>query len=110
MMICNEVDNLVDESGVTGHKSELMMSSASRTTWRGFSVSVAARPRLQRIHSKCLHPPANVSNLPLGKDPLTPALAGLLVHRSRGNEVGPPSHQFRQRSPQSARKKAARPA
>jgi hypothetical protein len=25
VIICNEVDNLVDEPGVTGHKSELMM-------------------------------------------------------------------------------------
>ena len=24
MMVCNEVDNLVNEPGVTGHKSELM--------------------------------------------------------------------------------------
>src|SRR5262245_1380464 len=29
---CNEVDNLVHEPGVTGHKSELMMSPASRNT------------------------------------------------------------------------------
>jgi hypothetical protein len=36
---CNEVDNLVDEPGVTGHKSELMKSPASRMTWRGFSLT-----------------------------------------------------------------------
>jgi len=40
---CNEVDNLVDEPGVTGHKSELMMSPASRNTWRGFSLALQPR-------------------------------------------------------------------
>jgi len=40
---CNEVDNLVDEPGVTGHKSELMMSPASRNTWRGFSLPSVRR-------------------------------------------------------------------
>ena len=32
MLICNEVHNLVYEPGVTGHKSEVMMSPASRST------------------------------------------------------------------------------
>jgi hypothetical protein len=32
MLICNEVYNLVYEPGVTGHKSEVMMSPASRST------------------------------------------------------------------------------
>jgi hypothetical protein len=32
MVFCNEVDNLVHEPGVTGHKSEVMMSPASRST------------------------------------------------------------------------------
>jgi hypothetical protein len=36
----DEVDNLVHEPGLTGHKSELMMSPASRVTWRGFSAHV----------------------------------------------------------------------
>src|SRR5437899_7018486 len=53
-------------------KSELMMSPASRTTWRGFSVAVAPPPRLYRIRSGDLRALANVSNLVRGKDPLTP--------------------------------------
>ena len=37
MLICNEVNTLVHEPGVTGHKSKVMTSPASRMTWRGFS-------------------------------------------------------------------------
>jgi len=71
------VDNLVDEPGVTGHKSELMMSPASRNTWRGFSLAVAAAQRVYRIAPAYLRAFATVSNLPVGKDPLTSALARL---------------------------------
>jgi len=71
MLICNEVDNLVHESGVAGHKSEVMRSPVSPRAWRGFPFAVAARPRLYRIRSDYLRTLATVSNLALGKDPPT---------------------------------------
>ena len=47
--LCNEVDNLVDEPGVTGHKSELMMSPASQNTWRGFRFELPPRNVLTEL-------------------------------------------------------------
>src|SRR5438874_12414641 len=67
VLICNEVDNLVHEPGVTGHKSELMTSPASRMTWRGLSYLIplpAAYPASPRRGRKALRAHLRVPRVP----------------------------------------------
>jgi hypothetical protein len=42
MLISNEAERLVYEPGLAGQKSEVMMSPASRSAWRGFSYAITS--------------------------------------------------------------------
>ena len=54
LLITNEASRLVYEPGVTGHKSEVMMSPASRIAWRGSSL-FCTRQREIPLHVRPWH-------------------------------------------------------